>query len=99
MTFQLRTPTYPAEIAYVGWSPTSHSIAYVHQNDLYVVPAANLNNLKAVADIPQTIRVTQDGSDTVFNGVPDWVYEEEVIAIVSRIRVRELTCFQIGVYD
>lgn len=27
---------------------------------------------------PASIRVTTDGSETVFNGVPDWVYEEEV---------------------
>ena len=28
-------------------------------------------------DTPDVIQVTDDGSDTVFNGVPDWVYEEE----------------------
>ena len=26
------------------------------------------------------LRLTQDGSETVFNGVPDWVYEEEVLS-------------------
>jgi dipeptidyl aminopeptidase len=27
---------------------------------------------------PDAIRVTDDGSETVTNGIPDWVYEEEV---------------------
>lgn len=27
---------------------------------------------------PEVIRVTNDGNANVFNGVPDWVYEEEV---------------------
>jgi dipeptidyl aminopeptidase len=34
--------------------------------------------LPALRDPP--IRITLDGSDTVFNGVPDWVYEEEVFS-------------------
>ena len=36
------------------------------ENDLYV---SNLDEVR---------QITFDGSATVFNGVPDWVYEEEV---------------------
>jgi dipeptidyl aminopeptidase len=71
-------PSHPAEIAYVDWSPTSHSIAYVYKNNLYVVPAKDLDELETAGQVPEAIRVTKDGSDTIFNGVPDWVYEEEV---------------------
>ena len=77
-TFSLRLPSHPAEIAYVDWSPTSHSIAYVYKNNLYVVPAKDLDALETVGQVPEAIQVTKDGSDTIFNGVPDWVYEEEV---------------------
>jgi dipeptidyl aminopeptidase len=31
-----------------------------------------------VTDLENHTRITFDGSNTVFNGVPDWVYEEEV---------------------
>ncbi|KAI7880145.1 hypothetical protein K492DRAFT_216728 [Lichtheimia hyalospora FSU 10163] len=54
------------KIAYAKWSPTGHQVAYVMENDLYV------------SDLVESTRVTFDGSATVFNGVPDWVYEEEV---------------------
>jgi dipeptidyl aminopeptidase len=50
-----------------------HAMALVHENDLYVVPDAEL-----VQSTPTPIRVTNDGSAVVFNGVPDWVYEEDV---------------------
>lgn len=40
-------------------------------NDLFVVEAGQVG-------IGGEVRVTNDGSPTTFNGVPDWVYEEEV---------------------
>lgn len=54
------------QISYAVWSPTGHSVAYVMNNDLYVT------------DLAEHTRVTFDGTATIFNGVPDWVYEEEV---------------------
>ncbi|ORE02181.1 hypothetical protein BCV72DRAFT_309359 [Rhizopus microsporus var. microsporus] len=56
------------KIAYAAWSPTGHKVAYVMNNDIYVT------------DLKSHYRITFDGSKTVFNGVPDWVYEEEVFA-------------------
>lgn len=73
-TFALHPPSDPPTVAYAEWSPTSHSIAFVSNNDLYVIPDSEL-----AAGKPKPIRVTDDGSDVVFNGVPDWVYEEEVV--------------------
>ncbi|SAM07893.1 hypothetical protein [Absidia glauca] len=55
-------------ISYAVWSKSGHQLAYVMNNDIYV---ANL-------DKNTHARVTFDGSATIFNGVPDWVYEEEV---------------------
>ncbi|KAI8098851.1 dipeptidyl peptidase IV N-terminal region-domain-containing protein [Halteromyces radiatus] len=58
----------PPRVSYAAWSPTGHQLVYVMENDIYV---ANL-------DKQTHSRVTYDGSPTIFNGVPDWVYEEEV---------------------
>ncbi len=45
------------------------------ENDLYVIPSEELT-----FGSQKAIRVTEDGSPVIFNGVPDWVYEEEVMA-------------------
>lgn len=66
------------DTSYVGWSPVSHSVAFVQGNDLYVVPDTKLDVVDEKEGLPGAIRVTDDGGETVFNGVPDWVYEEEV---------------------
>jgi dipeptidyl aminopeptidase len=57
----------------VSFSPTEHHVAFVHANDLYVFEQKPGDDGKG-----QIVRVTTDGSPTTFNGVPDWVYEEEV---------------------
>ncbi|PSS03331.1 hypothetical protein PHLCEN_2v4005 [Hermanssonia centrifuga] len=70
-TRPLVTPSYPPTTAYAKWSPTGQSIAFVDGNDLYVLP-----NLSARSPI----RVTSSGNASLFHGVPDWVYEEEVFS-------------------
>ena len=50
------------------FSPDGTHIAYVQDNDLYTI---------AIADGSIT-RLTTDGSETVFNGTLDWVYNEEL---------------------
>ncbi|CEP62045.1 dipeptidyl aminopeptidase LALA0_S04e06502g [Lachancea lanzarotensis] len=57
------------DLAIVRWSPNSKDLAYVHNNDIYLYSAET----HTVSE-----RVTSDGSAQVFNGKPDWVYEEEV---------------------
>ena len=63
----------PPITAYAVWSPTGQSIAYVANNDIYVIPSA-----ATTSESP--IRITSNGNTSLFNGVPDWVYEEEVFA-------------------
>lgn len=77
-TFPLTPPSETPQTAYVAWSPTSHSLAYVDSNDLFVVPDTTLDAITDERVHPGHIRVTNDGGETVFNGIPDWVYEEEV---------------------
>ncbi|KAF1808300.1 putative dipeptidyl peptidase 4 [Eremomyces bilateralis CBS 781.70] len=55
------------DIQYATWSPTDDVIAFVRGNDLYVWDAGNVT------------QVTFDGGPDTFNGVPDWVYEEEIL--------------------
>lgn len=69
-TFAVKPSTSPPVISRCIWSPAGHSLAFVEGNNLFVLPGDNLHG--------SPIQVTQDGSEVVFNGVPDWVYEEEV---------------------
>jgi len=50
------------------FSPSGTHISFVQDNDLYTVRLSD----------GQTQRLTTDGSETVFNGNLDWVYNEEL---------------------
>lgn len=57
-----------ASIAKLG--PDGENVAYVLDRNVYIYNIASEN----------TVQVTADGGDGVFNGIPDWAYEEEVFA-------------------
>lgn len=59
-----------SRISVVSWLPTSDAVAFIHKNNVYV---KNLH-------LDSILQVTDDGSADIFNGKPDWVYEEEVFA-------------------
>lgn len=60
------------DIQFAQFSPTGDSIAFIRGNDLYV------------RDGNGTVhRITTDGGPDQFNGVPDWVYQEEVLGAAS----------------
>jgi len=50
------------------FSPDGSRISFVQNNDLYTVRISD----------GQLVRLTTDGSETVFNGTLDWVYNEEL---------------------
>ena len=55
------------------WVPASASIAYVYANDVYFRADATVQG--------SDVQVSEDGLDyEIYNGIPDWVYEEEVLA-------------------
>ncbi|XP_043381204.1 prolyl endopeptidase FAP isoform X7 [Chelonia mydas] len=65
-------PPLPHKIQYISWSPVGHKLAYVYQNNIY---------LKQYPEDP-AIKITSNGKENViFNGIPDWVYEEEMLAV------------------
>ncbi|CAB5379362.1 unnamed protein product [Rhizophagus irregularis] len=70
-TFPLTNPIdkdHQAVIAHAQWSPVGHTVAFIKDNDMYV--SVNLVDER---------RLTFDGSAVIFNGMPDWIYEEEVL--------------------
>lgn len=61
----------PVFVQLAEWGPTGSALAVVVGNDIYYQKDA----------LSQLVRVTTTGvHDTVYNGVPDWVYEEEVLS-------------------
>ncbi|KAK4105933.1 putative dipeptidyl-aminopeptidase B [Parathielavia hyrcaniae] len=74
---QAAEPLIPGEpdarIQLSQWSPSGDAVAFTRDNDLYL--------RKVGSD--KVIRITKDGGSEVFNGVPDWVYEEEVFSGAS----------------
>ncbi|XP_015435502.1 PREDICTED: venom dipeptidyl peptidase 4 [Dufourea novaeangliae] len=55
------------------WSPNKNALAYVLDNDIYYQEFTDSSG--------HARRLTHTGvPDVVYNGVPDWVYEEEVLA-------------------
>ncbi|KAJ6785467.1 hypothetical protein PWT90_01177 [Aphanocladium album] len=60
------------DIQFARFSPTGDSIAFIRGNDLYL------------RDGNGTVhRITANGGPDQFNGVPDWVYQEEVLGAAS----------------
>ena len=54
------------DIQYAEWSPVDNTVAYVRGNNLFVWKDG------------ETTQITKNGGPDTFNGVPDWVYEEEI---------------------
>ena len=71
---QTADPLVPGEpdarIQLAQWSPTSDAVVFTRDNNVYL-RKVGYNRLT---------QITKDGGPEVFNGVPDWVYEEEVFA-------------------
>lgn len=62
-------------LQYVQWNPINNGIVFVFNNNIYYKNSPT----------EQARAITNDGSPTVYNGIPDWVYEEEVFASNSAI--------------
>lgn len=66
----------PNHTQLITWSPEGHKLAYVWKNDIYVK-----NEPTSSAQ-----RITWNGEeDVINNGIPDWVYEEEVFSTHSAL--------------
>ncbi|KAI1073718.1 dipeptidyl peptidase IV N-terminal region-domain-containing protein [Whalleya microplaca] len=61
------------DIQYAEFAPAGDAIAFVRGNNLYLSKNGTIS------------QITKDGSADKFNGVPDWVYEEEIFGGRSAI--------------
>ncbi|XP_074071949.1 dipeptidyl peptidase 4 [Macrotis lagotis] len=60
----------------ISWSPVGHKLVYVWNNDIYIKNEPHLPSL----------RITYNGQENViFNGLADWVYEEEIFSDYSAL--------------
>merc|ERR1719317_150042 len=63
-------------VQYITWSPTGSQVVWVENNDIYLIKDLS-TDLSDPANITQ---ITNNGEiNKIFNGVPDWVYEEEMV--------------------
>ncbi|KAL1124200.1 hypothetical protein AAG570_001970, partial [Ranatra chinensis] len=61
-------------IQLVVWAPVGNAYAYVYLNDIYYRSSPR-------EQLIQEYRLTHTGRPgTIYNGVPDWVYEEEILS-------------------
>ncbi|CAL3963168.1 unnamed protein product [Diplocarpon coronariae] len=58
--------TQNGDIQYACWAPTGNKIAYVKGNNLYIWQ----NGVSH--------QITKNGGRGIYNGIPGWVYEEEI---------------------
>ncbi|XP_005393375.1 PREDICTED: dipeptidyl peptidase 4 isoform X1 [Chinchilla lanigera] len=66
----------PNNTQWITWSSEGHKLAYVWKNDIYI---------KIEPHLPSH-RITWTGEENViFNGITDWVYEEEVFSAYSAL--------------
>lgn len=54
----------------VEWSPVGNSFIFVYKNNIYYRASPEATE----------VQITNDGAPSVYNGIPDWVYEEEVFS-------------------
>ncbi|KAG8180229.1 hypothetical protein JTE90_016217 [Oedothorax gibbosus] len=61
-----------AEFQYVAWGSTNSQLAYVYRNNIYY--------LSSYGDGTKPVALTTSGQEgVIFNGLPDWVYEAEIL--------------------
>lgn len=55
----------------LAWNPAkdANSYAYVYENNIYYQPSS----------MAESRAITKDGSEDIYNGIADWIYEEEIL--------------------
>ncbi|XP_069838918.1 dipeptidyl peptidase 4-like isoform X2 [Dendropsophus ebraccatus] len=61
----------PQRIQYITWAPQGSKLIYVWENDIYIRESPE----------KPSVRLTSNGQENkILNGIPDWVYEEEMFS-------------------
>ncbi|CAL8368837.1 unnamed protein product [Arctogadus glacialis] len=67
----LTFPDIPEKVQYFSWAPTGNAYAYISDFNIYLTATVT----------SEPVQVTFNGKkNEILNGVPDWAYEEEVLA-------------------
>jgi len=65
--------TEPTKLQYCQWVPETSWIIFVFENNVYL--------RKDAYNQEADMQLSKDGVvDTIYNGIPDWVYEEEILS-------------------
>lgn len=56
----------------VEWAPQGNALVYVYKNNIFYKPSAESENVIAITNTSET--------QFIYNGIPDWVYEEEIFS-------------------
>ncbi|XP_027674902.1 dipeptidyl peptidase 4 [Chelonia mydas] len=66
----------PNNTQYISWSPVGHKLAYVWNNNIYIKESPGVSS----------VQITTNGEENkIFNGIADWVYEEEMFGTHSAL--------------
>ncbi|XP_028393051.1 dipeptidyl peptidase 4-like isoform X2 [Dendronephthya gigantea] len=66
-------PGSMSSIQYISWGNKGNSLVFVSDNDVYWIKSI---------EQPNAVRITSNGKKKImFNGIPDWVYEEEILGV------------------
>ncbi|OXB69255.1 hypothetical protein ASZ78_011375 [Callipepla squamata] len=66
----------PNDTQYISWSPVGHKLAYVWNNNIFI----------KASPTAAAVQITNNGEENkIFNGIPDWVYEEEMFGSHSAL--------------
>ncbi|XP_067843476.1 dipeptidyl peptidase 4 [Heptranchias perlo] len=63
--------TLPHQIQYIAWAPVGHKLVYVWNNNIY---------FKAEPTSSSEQVTTNGEKNKIYNGIPDWSYEEEMLS-------------------
>ncbi|KAL1786315.1 dipeptidyl peptidase 4 [Sigmodon hispidus] len=66
----------PNNTQWITWSQKGHKLAYVWKNDIYI---------KIEPNLPSQRITTTGKEDLIYNGITDWVYEEEIFGAYSAL--------------
>ncbi|CAL8070496.1 unnamed protein product [Orchesella dallaii] len=71
-----RDSTY-TRIQLVKWAPAGHAFVLIHEGDIFYYPNPKMN---------RTYRLTTSAQPgIIYNGIPDWLYEEEIFGSNSAL--------------
>ncbi|RWS30079.1 Inactive dipeptidyl peptidase 10-like protein [Leptotrombidium deliense] len=64
------------DLQYASWGPKGTQLVFVHRQNIYYKPNATATAIKIASSSDETV---------IYNGIPDWLYEEEILSASNAI--------------